>query len=385
MAQDEKEKINLSEVVKFGFVNSLNEDVTARTPHPEDSIFDGSAAALTALTALGGVIANPNKVTIKWDGYPALIFGRSPDGKLVVVDKYMFKKNIMATSPQQWIDYDQQKNPNNMRTDLYKKLAVMWRGLDAVVKGQGFFWGDLLWAGKPSAISGNFVFKPNTVEYRIPLQSDIGRLIASSNGGIVVHQHFSDFGGQPSLWDGEGLQNTTGGVAIINPSLGIKFTLNDPVQLSRGAASAVRKYGTAVDDLFVSIPAGTRAVLKTYFNKLITGQTTDNVQVWMKANASPTQYDSMVGDDYSGVLFSKNGEGETHESVGYTGLKAIWNSIYMYKLNLAKQLESQVQGVQQVVDGQSGGEGFVFPSQHGLFKLVNRGQFSKALFAQQKE
>ena len=381
MAENEKQKINLEDVEKFGFVHALNEDVTARTPHPEDAIFDGSAAALAAVTALGGVIANPSQITIKWDGYPALIFGRSPDGNLAVMDKYMFNKKVMLTSPQQWIEYDQQKNPNKMRTDLYQKLAVMWKGLDAVIQGEGFYWGDLLWAGHINPVSGTYNFKPNTVEYRIPIQSEIGKLIGSSVGGIVVHQYFSEFGGAPVLWNGKGLTNTKGGVAIIRPEMGIRFSLKDPVRLSRAAAAAVKKYGPSVDELFMSLPASTKGSIKTYFNKVITGQTTESLHDWMKGKVSLKQYNVLVGDDYSGVMFTKDGAGNVHESIGYTGLKAIWNAVYTYKLNLTMQLESQVQGVQQLVDGQPGGEGFVFPSPHGLMKLVNRGQFSRALFA----
>ena len=381
MAKNEKQTINLEDVEKFGFVHSLNEDVTARTPHPEDAIFEGSAAALDAVKALAGVIANPSQITIKWDGYPALIFGKNPDGQLVVVDKYMFNKRVMLTSPQQWIEYDQQKNPNKMRTDLYQKLAVMWKGLDAVVTGQGYYWGDLLWSGHINPVSGNYVFKPNTVEYRIPIQSDIGQLIGNSVGGIVVHQYFGEFGGAPVMWNGEGLTNTKGGVTIIRPGMGIRFSLKDPVRLSRAANAAIQKYGTAVDDLFTTLPASTKGSIKTYFNKVITGQTNESLHDWMKGKISAKQYNILVGDDYSGALFGTNGDGKVHESAGYTGLKAIWNSVYAYKLNLAQQLESQVQGVQQFVDGQSGGEGFVFPSPHGLMKLVNRGQFSRALFA----
>jgi hypothetical protein len=372
----------MEESPKFAFVKSLkeNHDTTGRTPHPEDSIFDGSNAAAMALQSLGGVIANPSKVTVKWDGFPALIFGRTPEGKLAIMDKYMFDKRILATSPQDWQQYDSTKPSGTMRPDLYTKLASIWAGLDAVVKGEGFFWGDLLWAGALNPVKGNYVFKPNTVEYHVPVQSQIGQTIKGSSGGIVVHQHFGELGGTASEWDGKGLVTVPGGVTIIKPGLGIRFSLRDPVSASKAAAAAVEKYGTAVDDLFVNIPSSTKALIKTYFNKKITCQTNQDLHDWMKGNVSSKQYNALVGDDYSGSLFTTDGEGQVHESQGYAGLKAIWNSIYAYKLNLVQQLEQQVQGVQQSVNGQAGGEGFVFPSPNGLIKLVNRGQFSRALF-----
>ena len=370
----------MEESPKFAFVKSLKEDTTGRTPHPEDSIFDGSNAAQIAVKSLGGVIANPANVTIKWDGFPALIFGRTPEGKLAIMDKYMFDKRILATSPQDWQEYDRTKPTGTMRPELYTKLAALWAGLDAVTKGEGFFWGDLLWAGSLNPVKGNYVFKPNTVEYHVPVQSGIGQTIKGGSGGIVVHQHFGELGGTASEWDGKGLVTVPGGVTIIKPSLGIRFSLRDPVSLSKAAQAAVDKYGTAVDDLFVNIPSSTKGIIKTYFNKRITCQTDQDLHDWMKGNVSGKQYSALVGDDYSGALFTTDGDGQVHESTGYAGLKAIWNAIYAYKLNLVQQLEQQVQGVQQSVNGQAGGEGFVFPTPHGLLKLVNRGQFSRALF-----
>jgi len=62
-----------------------------RIPHPEDAFFlGGSAAANKAIQDLEGAIKNASKTTIKWDGKPALIWGRLPNGRLAVRDKYMF-------------------------------------------------------------------------------------------------------------------------------------------------------------------------------------------------------------------------------------------------------------------------------------------------------
>jgi len=366
--------------MKFDFVNYLIEATEVRTPHPEDAIFDGSAAATNAIKGLGSAIANAGQMTIKWDGSPALIFGRTPEGKLAVMDKYMFEANFLATSPEDWVKYDQQKASGKLRENLYPKLQAIWAGLDAAVTGSGFFWGDLLYAGPLNPVSGKYVFKAVTVEYRIPIQSELGQLVGNSVGGIVVHQKFDSLGDPAHAWDGNGLRNVKGGVAIITPSMGIKFKLKEPVQLSRAATAAVAKFGPIVDDLFATIPQSTRASIKTYFNKRITGQTPLDLHDWLKGNVSAKQYQALAGDDYSGSLFVKDGAGEVQESPGYTGLKAIWNAIYAYKVNLSQQLEPQVKGLEQYINGQPGGEGFVFATPQGLVKIVNRGQFGVAHF-----
>ena len=61
--------------------------------HPEDLVFLGDITGATrALTAIQQTVTNPKTVTIKWDGYPALIFGRGSDGKFSIMDKHMFNK-----------------------------------------------------------------------------------------------------------------------------------------------------------------------------------------------------------------------------------------------------------------------------------------------------
>ena len=61
--------------------------------HPEDLVFlndeDGARSAIKQIEA---TIKSPNSITIKWDGYPALIFGRGKDGRFSIMDKHMFNK-----------------------------------------------------------------------------------------------------------------------------------------------------------------------------------------------------------------------------------------------------------------------------------------------------
>lgn len=85
------------------FINMLTEAADPRTPHPEDAIFYGSSAAAQQVAALKSVVDNPGGLTIKWDGKPALIFGRDPaDGRLAVMDKYMYDAGFLAKSVNDW-------------------------------------------------------------------------------------------------------------------------------------------------------------------------------------------------------------------------------------------------------------------------------------------
>jgi archaellin len=360
--------------MKIDFINDLL--VEARTgaqPHPEDSIFDGAQAAKQAVQSLLSVIKKPGSVTIKFDGFPALIFGRTRDGKLSVMDKYMFDAKVFAKSPQDWQKYDSQKASGKTRPDLYAKLANIWSGLDAAVgNSPGFFWGDLLWYQQLQPVKGMYVFKPNVVEYRVPADSDLGKQIGRSVGGVVVHQYFADDSSTPQQWNGQGLERK-GAVVILSPDAGVKFKLNDPVQLTKGATAAVNQYSNLAEKFLAGMEGVAQQAIQKYTNKKVTGQTNEELVDWLQANVSGKQYKFLVGENYSGYLH--------RNQKGLNALFMVWNAIYVLKENLTQQLEVQVQGIEQWVGGHKQGEGFVFNTPQGLVKLVNRGTFSAALFS----
>lgn len=363
------------------FIQTLDEGITGRTPHPEDAIFLGSEAAAQQISSLKAVIANPSGLTIKWDGYPAIIFGKLNDGSLGMADKYMFDRGILVKNPDEWMQYDSQKTAGGLRGSLYDAAAALWPGLSAAVQSPGFFWADLMYSEKLIPQNGAYSFKPNLVEYRVDVNTPLGKIIGNSVAGVVVHQYFKEIRAIPVQWNGQGLRNIPGGVAIISPSAGNRYTLKNPVQQERAAVAAVNKYGRAVDELLTSLPQTVRDKFKTYFNKRITGQTNQELHDWLQTQISAKQYNILVGPEYNGILFAKNNAGELIESPGYTGLKAIWNAIYAFKQNLAKQLESQTKGIHEFVNGQPAGEGFIFPTTNGLVKIVDRTVFSAGLFA----
>jgi hypothetical protein len=362
-----------------------------RIPHPEDAVFlGGSAAAGKAVQDIKTAIANAGNTTIKWDGKPALIWGRMPNGRLAVMDKYMFDAKFAAQSPEDWVRYDQQKKSGTLRNDLYPKIKAIWPGLDAATVGPGFYWGDLMWAGELQPQGNAYHFKPNFVEYTVPTNSELGQTIPGKTGGIVVHQQFANLGDQKAQpWNGQGLQNVQGGVDIIKPNMGIKFKLSPPAKLIADAEKAVSTYGASVDEMLNSLPASTRAQIQTYFNQRIIGGTTFSLPNWLKTKSSGKQYSELVtgtpdangqynakAGNIPGKLYTLDANNKPVPSPAQLGLLAIWNSIYNLKLNLAQQLEQQVQGLGQSTGGKAEGEGFVVPTPTGLVKLVNRGVFS---------
>lgn len=352
--------------MQLDFIQTLVESVEGpRIPHPEDSIFDGSDAAQTSVGGIKEAIANPGAISIKWDGNIALFFGHNSAGEFFCADKYMYPKGIMPTTPEAWVDYDRNNRRQGAdRNDLYDKIKMVWDGLKQTTSQSiGVFKGDLMAVGKEiHKTRGNYSFQGPTVEYRIPMNSPIGILMHGKIAVVVVHQ----YNGKP--WDGSTGLVSGGNVAILNSTAGNTFRLNEPTQLVRAADSAIATYGESVDALFSSMTKVAKDTIKIYFNKKITHQTDKKLSDWLQEN-KPAQYKKLIASNYL----------EDHKDA-YEGLKTIWNAIYQLKVNLSEQLEPQVRGFGQFVDGQPAGEGFVFNSSEGLLKFVNRGVFGVTHF-----
>lgn len=357
----------------------LNESVlfeakSPRTPHPEDSVFGGLEAAREAVDSMYWVIKNPETLTIKWDGFPALIFGYNDKGQFTVSDKYMFDKGseYLGTSPKFWQEYDASRGKS--RPDLYPKLSAIWNGLKAAVgNSRGFFWGDLMWAGRLQNQNGKFVFKPNTVQYAIPVNSDLGKTIAGTKGGVAVHQYYTDATGQPSPWNGKGLTGNRE-VAILTPNMGIEFSLSAPQGEVAKVNQALAKNNN-LDEFLGGMDGVARSALQKYLGHVATNQTNLPIEQWLQSNVSGKQYRFLIGDGDGYLVQNKK---------QLDALFDLYFAIANLKNNLAGQLEQQVTGVEQSIGDNPGGEGFVFNTPRGLVKLVNRGGFSTAHFAKKK-
>jgi len=357
----------------FEFIQTLTEG--ARTPHPEDFIFQGSQSAQQAVDGIVAAVSSPDAVTIKWDGFPAIIFGRrSADGKFTMNYKeYIADVGGQVTTPQELLQFfsDRQKN-----MELANKLAEIFTPLSTIVPAsfKGFVMGDLMWSAALQPQQGKFVFKanPHGVTYAVDSKSDLGKQIAGRQIGIAVHTYGSDLEKQSKESPLVGKQplNGAGGlvasktVAILTGNLGIKFGVKEPVQLVKAAYQAIKKYGSAADSLLTSLTASSKSSLQTYYNRLITNQPVDDN--WLASKLTKPQYAILTA---------------VENQTAVQGIKEIWTKIYQLKLGILEQLEPQVRGIEQFVDGQPKGEGFVINTPSGIIKLVNRGVFSAANFA----
>ena len=165
--------------------------------HLEDNILNdgsqGGKEAVAFLRSLGQMLdqgAADARITVKWDGAPAIICGINPDnGRFFVGTKSVFNKVSPKIAYSQE-DVDGMYPPGQLAEklkDAYKYLSKL--SIPNVVQGDLLFTDDKYEAN----IGGDtcIAFQPNTIVYAVPKDSDIGQKIAEAKFGIVFHTQYS--------------------------------------------------------------------------------------------------------------------------------------------------------------------------------------------------
>lgn len=349
--------------------------------HPEDAIFlGGSQYANKAVDAIVATVQNPALVTIKWDGYPALIFGRGRNGKFTIMDKHMFNKKDgtgrVNYSPEAFKQYDVARGVD--RSGLYPIIQKIWDGLAKEDRGYGFYWGDLLFSEPLQNQQGMYKFRanPNGIAYTVDVDSDIGKLMTGKVAGIAVHQYIPP--DAPTTDQAESLNGSIGqikntsNVAVVPSAMPNAPKLKINTQQVQRCKQAIQKYGPAVDQL-MQAPAGTKSVMNSnlftvYINrKIVSGDLNNLLKDFMAFfNTRPM----------SEAMKAKVTEHLQANKEGVAGAFLIWSEIYKLKMSIVSQLDSAsrqspVKGYLQ--DGTETHEGFVA---NGL-KFVDRMGFSR--------
>ena len=165
--------------------------------HLEDNILNGGSEggkeAVAFLRSLGEMLTQggaDTRVTVKWDGAPAVICGTNPDnGRFFVGTKSVFNKvdpKIIYSEE----DVDRMYSPGQLAEKLkasFKYLSQL--SIPNVVQGDLLFTDDKY----ETNIDGDtcIAFQPNTIVYAVPKDTDIGQKISEAKLGIVFHTSYS--------------------------------------------------------------------------------------------------------------------------------------------------------------------------------------------------
>ena len=189
------------------FEHLLLEAKNTHLTHLEDLIYkegyEGAKDSINYLNSLYNMLKGNSEtgmnITTKWDGSPAVFVGTDPaDGKFFVGTKGVFNRNpklnkSLADIEENHADVTQQGETIS-KEGLREKLRYAFTHLQEL-NIQGVLQGDLLFTDKDISeanIKGEdfIIFKPNTLIYAVPKQSDLANEILSAKIGVVFHTEY---------------------------------------------------------------------------------------------------------------------------------------------------------------------------------------------------
>lgn len=368
---------------EFKLVESqvLSEAEGPRIDHAEDIVFwEGSRGAVRALDSLFSLEqGNHTSVTIKWDGSPAIIFGRDENGEFLLTDKSGFTAKGYDGKAKSAEDLENmllnRSGGKNRENPSYVEFAGNMRDIfdeyeKAIPKDLiGFFKGDLLYYNTPPVQDNNYVFTPNIVTYEVDVNSDIGQQIGRSKTGVVVHRYMDPVSGADTAVDPNVINKFQGTEVLVVPPV----TVQQPAQIEdeqiNNLKAVVAQHAQAIDALLDK-------------NKLAELKMSDFAKIlytYVNQNGTNTN----LGNNFEEwVANSKLSDAKKKRIVEWTranstGFQALWqvvNGIQQVKNNIINQFDNHDVAVKAHINGNAGGEGYVLDSPQGMIKLVNRGE-----------
>ena len=342
--------------------------------HLEDLVFRrGTQGIQDALEIVKHAIQQPSTVTAKWDGKPAVIFGRKPaTGEFVLTDGSGFEAkgyDGLATSPRMMAQI--QSTRSGDRTELIQIYTTLFPMLEAALPPnfRGYVKGDLLYMQTPSLIAGNYVFRPNTVEYKIPAKSTLGQRIGNSTVGIAIHSMYADPGDERQPLSGVRF-NEVPGLLLEKPAS--PKQLQSETNAEKQLKQLIKTDGKNIDTLFN--PAELRAHKITDLAKLCVDYINTKVGTALNKQTLLPEFGEWLQTQVTPQKFRNIVEYLNSPTSNTSALAAAFTAFILLhdlKMHLLQQADTE----------HPGQEGWVMATPVGYAKAVNR--FDPNAFAAQ--
>jgi len=359
----------------FEFKQILTEG-DARIDHAEDLvIFQGSKGAAHALESLKRLEqGGHNDTTIKWDGSPAIIFGRNENGEFVLTDKSGFVKKGGVERATSGADLEQfllnrGGGANRDKPDRINFASNMKQLFDLYEKSipndfRGYFKGDLLYYTTPPVENDKFVFTPNIVTYRVDVKSDLGKRIQNSVSGVVIHRQLDETGNENAI-----------SVDISNFFIGNDVLAIPPVTVSK----APKVIDSDIKDIQAMVSKNAGLIDKLLSKEVLAELKLADFDkmLYLYVNQTNMKKDFFEWLKTSKVSIPKQQRMIDHIGGNKQGFDALWkiaSSIQKVKDDIITQFDNHDADVQASIGNQPGGEGYVVAHPKGDVKLVNRGE-----------
>lgn len=352
--------------------NMLSESKVGRAlQHLEDLVFiEASEGAMRALDTLENLENDVSDVTVKWDGTPAVVFGRDENGDFILTDNAGFAAKrydgrVKSAEQLKNMLLSRGKEVTDERVEYANSMKSVWSVFESATPKnfRGFIFGDLMYKTTPRIEENWFVFKPNKVTYKVKASSDIGKQIAQSDAGVVIHK-YADLDGEERPASANMLKS--GRLFVLPPMTVSKNPDMDNTQIDK-LRRKVKKYSSEIDG-FLELRPGLkdiRNILYTYTNHAVRNQTTNT-----------------LGDDFSEWLSTSSVSAPKQQKINDlmteypSAIKVIFDTvkeIAKIKDSVIQHFDNEDGDIQSSIGDTRGGEGYVIAG--ASTKLVPRTRF----------
>lgn len=359
-------------------------------------------------------------MTTKWDGAPAIVAGKDPaTGKFFVGTKGVFAQKPKINFTNKDIDVNHADQGDKDGSGLRKKLKLALDYLSRL-NWNTVAQGDMLFAGSEDIKTvtldneEHIIFKPNTITYAVPKNSDIAKQMLNSGFGIVWH---TEYVGGPTLADTQakfGFDSSVLGQAngvwhrdaLIKDLSGTVTMTAEQSDDILNAITVANEYLKAIDaDTFKWLQQGTDLIGKDFLQQL---KAHANNQVRQGSFDEPTKFAQGFVQKYIDFMTKEIAKVKTQKSIDaktekmVQGVKFIkehvpsivavydlYLKLIEAKIKIIKKLE-QIKQIGTFVQTDNGfevtaEEGFVAVDRIGnALKLVDRLEFSRINFGSGK-
>lgn len=332
-----------------------------------------------------------NKLTMKYDGSPSIVYGHNPENnKFFVASKSAFNKNPKLNYTPEDIEKNHGHAPG-----LVEKLKAGLEHLPKIAPKKGVYQGDVMYTHNDLKKDGDKTsFTPNTITYTA--KGDKAQAINKSKMGVVTHTKYegtnlnnmratgnvseSEFGSHPDMFHHTASYDAAGA----------KYSEQSQQKVLGELSKAKQIHEKSGDKMYKAIHpehSGESGHLATYINQTVrTGETPssdgfkDHVSSQLKKKfdkiKTPAKKQAIIDDaDAQLKHIDKNKE-------HYDNLLKMHGHLANAKNELVNSLETNEGGYAHAIGGvASKPEGFVYNHTHNGVteptKLVNRAEFAR--------
>lgn len=380
-------------------LNEAADDVGREFQHIEDLTYiQGPQGALRAIDRLIAIADDSSHLEVKWDGSPAITFGRNKRGQFHLGDKYAKE---YLTSPQKLYEYVTRKSQSESRVEFANVMMQLYSYYEAATPKsyRGFLECGLMFPTsqqpKPTEKNGVYSFKPNTVIYNVSANSELGQRIGACKTAAAATGYFDDLPGLGAQRQAVGehykpIQSSD--VVIIPPT----FT-NTQAKLPEDKLKKLRAYVTKNAATITNFITPDQTWVDTFKRNPAKASSDWRAMIYKYVNS---QVDNPAGLEHLGdnmldwaatdVILQNAGRRQIaidkikRDTAGKNATFFVVKEIMKLKNVVLNQIEKPTLGSMGISaslpTGYESGEGFVSDPHGGKnpLKLVNRGGFTAA-------